>query len=95
MNGASLTFSQDELALLQQVVRHGVDRPIRGIHRLETALKSAKPGSPYHFAAAEIAAADAAFAYVIQRGVLPKGLESHMQEVFSSVTATIAAAAVD
>ncbi len=95
MNDANLTFTINELAVLTSVVRHSVDQPIAGIAKLQEALNQAKPGVPFHYTAAAIAAADEAFNHVTAQGYMPNGLHSDQEDAFHRAKATIAAAAVD
>lgn len=95
MNGAALTFTRTELALLQLVLRHVANRNITDLSSALEKLSHIRADEESDFAASEIAAIDAAFTVISEVGEMPGSLQPDMQAHFHHLKGMFAAAAVD
>jgi hypothetical protein len=95
MNGAKLTFTGTELALLQLVLRHVANRNITDLSGALEKLSRIRAGEESDYSASDIAAIDAAFTMISEAGEMPGSLQPDMQAMFHHLKGMFAAAAVD
>ena len=95
MNGARLTLTRDELALLRLVLRHVANRNIGNLSEALRTVSLIRDDEESDFSPEDIAAIDAAFTVVSEVGEIPGGLSQDLQRTFHHLKGIFAAAAVD
>lgn len=91
MNGAALTLTRAQIALMQRALDALQPLNVRGAPRLGFALQRAKPDEPFFFEPAEIRAADELLVHLAASATLRAAFDdqdlSHLKALFAAAAA--------